>query len=113
MFGEFYAGFCGQFDGGLSVTLPSNGLSQEIVPNLRILRIFTENWILSFQKADFDDLYTIRSEFASPTRSHAPFPTVSAKNAVSENFYCQILRKISEKFGTIFGENPLPTNLMI
>ena len=82
----------------------ANGLSQEIVPNLRI---FTENRILRLQNADFDDLYTIGSEFASPTRSHTPFPTVSAKNAVSENFYCQILRKISEKFGTIFRENPL------
>ena len=81
-----------------------NGLSQEIIPNLRI---FTENWILRLQKADFDDLYTIGSEFASPTRSHTPFPAVSAKNAVSENFDCQILRKFSEKFGTIFAENPL------
>ena len=87
-----------------------NGLSQEIVPNLRILRIVTENWILRFQKADFYDLYTIGSEFASPTRSHIPFPAVSAKNAISENFDCQILRKHSEKFGTIFRESPL-TNL--
>ena len=69
--------------------------------------MFTENWILRHQKADFDDLYTIGSEFASPTRSHTPFPTVSAKNAVLENFDCQILRKFSEKFGTIFCEKPL------
>ena len=81
-----------------------NGLSQEIVPNLRI---FTENWISRLQKADFDDLYTIGSEFASPTRSHTPFPAVSAKNAVSENCYCQNLRKICEKFGTIFCKNLL------
>ena len=78
-----------------------NGLSQEIVPNLRI---FTENWILRLQKADFDDLYTIGSEFASPTRSHTPFPAVSAKNAVSENFYCQILRKFSENSGLFFAK---------
>ena len=82
----------------------TSGLSQEIVPNLRS---FTENWILRPQKEDFDQLYTIGSEFASRTRSHTPVPAVSAKNAVSENFYCQILRKCSEKFGTIFCENPL------
>ena len=81
-----------------------NGLSQEINPNLRI---FTENWISCLQKADFDDLYTIGSEFATPTRSHTPFPVVSAKNAVSENFYCQILRKFSRKVCTIFRETPL------
>ena len=71
-----------------------NGLSPEIVPNLRI---FTENWILRLQKADFDDLYTIGSEFASPTRSHTPFPAAFTKNAVSENFDCQILRKFSKQ----------------
>ena len=85
----------------------ANGLSQIIVQNLRILPIFTENQISRLQKADFDDLYTIGSEFASPTRSHTPFPAVSAKNAVSENFDCQILPKMSENFGTIFCENPL------
>ena len=82
-----------------------NGLSQEIVPNLRILRkigfCVSKKWILT--------IYTpaIGFELASPTRSHNPFPAVSAKNAVSENCYCQILRKFSEKFGTIFAENPL------
>ena len=76
-----------------------NGLSQEIVPNLRI---FTENWISRLQNADFDDLYTIGSEFASPTRSHTPFPAVSAKNAVLENFDRQMLQKIPKNFGTIF-----------
>ena len=81
-----------------------NGVSQILSQNLRI---FTEDWISRLQKADFDDLYTIGSEFASLTRSHTPFPAVSAKNAVSENFDCQILRKISDKFGTIFCENPL------
>ena len=85
-------------------SLSINGLSQEILPNLRI---FSEDWILHLQKADFDDLYTIGSEFASPTRSYTPFAAVSAKNAVSENFDCQILWKFSEKFGTIFRKNPL------
>ena len=93
--------------GKTSKQLWANGLPQEIVTNLRISRIVTENWILGPQKADFNDLYTIGSEFASPTRSHTPFPAVSAKNAVTQNFYCQILRNLSKQFGTIFCENPL------
>ena len=84
-----------------------NGVSQIIAQNLRILRIFTENSILRLQKADFNDLYTIGSEFAVGTRSHTPFPAVSAKNAVSENFYCQILRKFSRIFCAIFRKTPL------
>ena len=110
--------------GGISVKFPStfcgnstnltadisNGLSQEIVPNLRILRIFTENWILRLQKAEFDDLYAIGSEFASPTRSHTPFPAVSAKNAVSENLYCQFFAKISGRFLHYLYEGKFQTN---
>ena len=75
-----------------------------LVQNLWILRFFTENWILRFQKADVDDLFTIGSEFASRTRSCTPFPAVSAKIAVSENSYCQILRKISKKSGLFFAK---------
>ena len=36
-----------------------NGVSQIIAKILKILRIFTENWILRLQKADFDDLYSV------------------------------------------------------
>ena len=86
--------------------MQSNALSQIIVQIiLRILHIFTEIWILHLHLSDFDDLYTIGSEFASRTRSRTPFPAVSAKNAVSENFDCQILLKVSEYFGTTFCEN--------
>ena len=92
-------------------SIQSNGLSQIIPQNLRILRIFTENSNLHRQKADFNDLYTIGSEFAVGTRSHTPFPAVFAKNAVSENFYCQNLRKNSRIFCAIFRETQLAVAL--
>ena len=65
---------------------------------------FTENWIARLHLSNFDDLYTIGSEFASRTRSHTPFPAVSAKNAVFENLYWQNLQKFTEKFRTIFAK---------
>ena len=55
----------------------------------------------------WDDCYTIGFEFASPTRSHSPFPVISDKNALSENFYCKILQKFLGIACPIFRKTPL------
>ena len=85
-------------------TVLINGVSQIMAQISWILRSFTENWILRLQKADFDDLYTIGSEFASPTRSHIPFPGVCAKNAVSENLYWQFFANIRRFISLFFAK---------
>ena len=87
-----------------SLDVQRNGLSQELVRNLRI---FTENWISRLQKVDFDDFYTIGSEFASRTRSHTPFPAVSAKNAVSEIVTAKFYGNFPKNSGLFFCEYPL------
>ena len=84
-----------------------NGLFQKIVRKSRILRIFTEIRILHVHLSDFDDFFTIGSEFAQRTRFRTPFRADFVKNAVSENFCFRILRKFSENFRTIFRENRL------
>ena len=82
-----------------------NRVLQIILQNLRILWIFTENWILRLHLSDFDDF----SKFASQTRSRNQFPADSAKNAVSKNWHCPFFANQFEHFGTIFGKNPLRT----
>ena len=62
--------------------------------NLQILQIFTENCFFRLRLPDFDDFYTIGSEFASRTRFHTPFLAVSAKNVVFENLYRQFVTNI-------------------
>ena len=71
-----------------------NGVSQIIVRKSPDLRIFTEIQILRLHLSDFDDFFTIGSVFAFRARCRTPFPADFAKNAVSENFYCQNFRKI-------------------
>ena len=84
-----------------------NGFSPKIVRKSPDLRIFTEIRILRLQLSDFDDIFTIGSVFAFRARCRTLFPADFAKNAVSENLYRQFVRNISERFRTIFRENPL------
>ena len=60
--------------------------------------IFAEIRILRLHLSDFDDIFTIGSEFAFRARFRTPFRADFVKNAVSENFCFRILRKISENF---------------
>ena len=72
----------------------NNGFSPKIVRKSPDLRIFTEIRILRIHSSDFDDIFTIGSVFAFRARCRTPFPADFAKNAVSENFYCQFFSKI-------------------
>ena len=71
-----------------------NGFSPKIVRKSPDLRIFTDIRILRLHLSDFDDIFTIGSVFAFRVRCRTPFPADFAKNAFSENFYCQIFRKL-------------------
>ena len=71
-----------------------NGFSPKIVRKSPDLRIFTEIRILRIHLSDFDDFFPIGSIFAFRARCRTPFPADFAKNAVSENLYCQIFREI-------------------
>ena len=79
----------------ISVSLKAcNGFSPKIVRKSPDLRIFTEIWILRLHLSDLDGIFTIGSVFAFRARCRTPFPADFAKNAVSENFYCQFFSKI-------------------
>ena len=74
-----------------------NGFSPKIVRKSPDLRIFTEIRILRLHLSDFDDIFTIGSVFAFRARCRTPFPADFAKNAVSENFDCQMFRNFLKK----------------